>query len=129
MGSEQTRTTSTTRSKLADLPWLLIVTLGAIGVTRPILSILGISSGRAWLSILATIVVMMIWIGVVLAKEISNSFLTLVAVGGMYGILSMVLNIMIQGDLSRQSAQAIVSFLVTNMICVAVCGTIATAIR
>jgi hypothetical protein len=130
MTSNQTNNTQTsTGNILLELPWTLIVVLGAVGLVRPILSILGVSEGLPWVSILATLVIMAIWIGVVVLRRVPHPFATLVFVGGMYGVLAMVLNVAIQGDFSKLPMAAIVAIPVTNMIWGAISGFIAVAIQ
>lgn len=130
MASNQINDTQTsTGNILSNLPWTLIVILGAVGLVRLLLSILGISRGVAWISILATLVIMAIWIGVVVLRRVSHPFATLVFVGGMYGVLAMVLNVAIQGDFSKLPMAAIVAIPVTNLIWGAIAGVIAVAIQ
>lgn len=112
----------------ADLPWGLIFVLGLLGLVRPLLSILGISEGQPVIPVAVTILLSAMWIGVVVWQRVPHAFLTLVAVGAMYAILAMVLNVTIQGGFSRLPVQGIVGILVTNLIWGAILGLIATAI-
>lgn len=130
MTSKQTPDTQAdTKEILSELPWTLIVVLGAIALIRPLLSIFGISRGVAWISILATLVIMAIWIGVVVLRRVPHPFVTLVAVGGMYAVLAMALNVAIQGNFSKLPVVGIVGILVTNLIWGAISGLIAVGIR
>jgi hypothetical protein len=130
MTSKQTPDTQAdTEEILLALPWSLIVVLGAIALVRPILSILGISTGLPWVSILATLGIMAIWIGVIVLRRVPHPFVTLVFVGGMYAVLAMVLNVAIQGNFSKLPAIGIVGILVTNLIWGAISGLIAVGIR
>jgi hypothetical protein len=130
MASNQINDTQTsTENILSNLPWTLIVILGAVGLIRPILSILGVSRDLPWVSILVTLIIMAIWIGVVVLRRVLHPFATLVFVGGMYGVLAMVLNVAIQGDFSKLPMAAIVAIPVTNLIWGAISGFSAVAIQ
>lgn len=112
----QTRTRGRAGTELSDLHWPLIFVLGAVALIRPTLSILRYSDGRPWLSILATILVMAVWIGAVLLLRVQNPIITLVAVGGTYAVLAMILNVAIQGNFSRLPSIGIVGILATHSI-------------
>lgn len=125
----QTQTQNETGVQLSDLHWPLIFVLGAVALVRPTLSILGYSDGRPWLSILATVLIMVVWIGAVLIRRVQQPIITLVAVGGMYAVLAMILNVAIQGDFSRLPLFGIVGILVTNLVWGGISGLIASGIR
>ena len=125
----QTQARNGTGTALPDLHWPLILALGAGALIRPTLSILGYSDGRPWMSILATILIMAVWIGAVSIQRVRKPIITLVAVGGMYAVLAMILNVAIQGNLSKLPVIGIVGILVTNLIWGGIAGLIAEGIR
>lgn len=125
----QTQTQNQTGVQLSDLDWPLIFILGAVALVRPTLSILGYSDGRPWLSILATVLIMVVWIGAVLIRRVQQPIITLVAVGGMYAVLAMVLNVGIQRNFSRLPLIGIVGILATNLVWGGISGLIASGIR
>ena len=77
----------------ASVRWGLILTLAALGLVRPLLSILGAygSIEKLWGPVLVTILISAIWVGVVAAGRVPSPVLTLAAVGAVYGVLAIVL--------------------------------------
>jgi hypothetical protein len=77
----------------AALTWGLIFVLGALGLVRPLLSILGAYENLEglWGPILVTIFIAAIWVGVVVGPGAPNPLATLVLVGASYGLFAIVL--------------------------------------
>lgn len=138
MTSTQSDTThDDTEHLLSELPWKLIVPLGALGLVRTIPGIIG-SEEPLWISILVILLlptVTAIWIGVVIFRRVPHPFVTLVCTGGMYGVWAIALNVAIQGNFSKLShgpvgiLGGIVAILVVNLIWGAIAGLIAVGIR
>ncbi len=88
-------TSATSLNRLAsNLRWGLVTALAAVGLIRPLLSIagayeefLGGAVGRA----VVTILIAALWVGVVVIRRVPNPLLTLVVVGGMYGVFAILL--------------------------------------
>lgn len=114
------------------LNWKLIATLSIVALTRPLMSILGISDalGKPAASITTTILITMVWVATVYFKQISQPILTLFFVGIGYailailisGILSPILTGHLQGPLANPFA--IISILMTNILWGLVAGLI-----
>lgn len=138
MTSTQSDTThDDTEHLLSELPWKLIVPLGALGLVRTIPGIIG-SEDPLWVSILVILLlptVTAIWIGVAIFRRVPHPFVTLVCTGGMYGVWAIILNVAIQGNFSKLShgpvgvLGGIVAILVINLIWGAIAGLIAVGIR
>jgi hypothetical protein len=77
----------------AALRWGLIFVLAALGLVRPLLSILGAYENLEglWGPILVTIFIAAIWVGVVVGTGAPNPLATLVLVGASYGLFAIVL--------------------------------------
>lgn len=123
-----TTRTSTDRT-FSNLDWPLVLSLGAVALVRPLLSILGISTGRPWVSVLVTLAITALWIASAVRWRVQNPLVTLALVGGTYGVLAIVINVAIQGDFSKLPAVALVAIPVTNVIWGGIAGAIAAAIR
>jgi hypothetical protein len=120
-----------TEHLLSELPWKLIVPLGAVGLVRTIPGIIG-SEDPLWVSILVIILlptVTAIWVGTVVLWRVPHPFVTLVCTGGMYAIWAMVLNVAIQGNFSKLPLVGISAILIVNLIWGAIAGLIAVGIR
>lgn len=85
----------TSRSTAADLPWKLIVTLSAIGLVRPLLSMFGVldALGKPWSPVAVTVVLAVVWVAAVVAARVSEPVATLALAGVGYGVLALLLNI------------------------------------
>lgn len=110
---------------LTNLHWPLILALGAVALVRPFLSILGISG----VSILATVLITVVWVGTVVIRRIQHPILTLTAAGGMYGVYVIIM--MLVGDPSRvaQLGYAGSSIVITNLVWGGISGLIAAGIH
>ena len=76
------------------LRWTLIFFLAALGLVRPLLSITGFYDalgGDPWTPILITILIAVVWVGVVVTARAPNPLITLVLVGGLYGVFAILL--------------------------------------
>lgn len=131
MTSNQIDTThANDKNILVELPWKLIVPLGALGLVRTIPGIIG-SEDPLWVSILVILllpVVTAIWVGVVVRQGVPHPFATLVCTGAMYAVWAMFLNVAIQGNFSKLPLVGIVAILVVNLIWGAIAGLIAVGI-
>jgi hypothetical protein len=61
---------------------------GIFGLLGPLLGILGVYENFdcPWAPILVTVLIAAVWVGVVVVQRVPNPLVTLVAVGGMYGV-------------------------------------------
>ncbi len=124
------------------LRWGLILLLGALGLVRPLLSILGAYDalgGEALGPVAVTAILAVVWVGVVLVTHAPNPLLTLTLAGVSYGVLAILLQ-QIAGNifLDRPPAEAPspapvlvvswVAILVTNALWGAFLGLLATAL-
>lgn len=96
----QGHTQHVSTATVSTVNWRLVFLLGAFALVRPVLSILGLSDGRPWVSILTTVVITVLWIGIVVWARAQRPVLTLALTGGMYGCLAIVLGIILQGKLA-----------------------------
>jgi hypothetical protein len=77
-----------------NLKWGLISFLAVLGLVRPLLSItdtyevLGPSS---WAPVIVTVLIAILWVGVVVIKRDPNPLVTILATGGLYGVLAILL--------------------------------------
>lgn len=77
------------------LPWGLIITLSAIGLVRPLLSMFGVldALGKPWSPLAVTAVLAVVWVAVAVLARVAQPVLTLALAGVGYGVLALVLNI------------------------------------
>lgn len=130
------------RRTTTGLRWGLILLLGALGLVRPLLSILGAydALGEGALGpIVVTAILAVVWVGVVLVARAPNPLLTLTLAGVSYGILSILLqqiawNLFLDGPPAEAPSSAPilvvswVAILVTNAVWGALLGLIAMAL-
>jgi uncharacterized membrane protein len=136
MTSTQSDNTHTNTDHLfSELPWKLIVPLGALGLVRTIPGIIG-SEDPLWVSNLVLLpIVTAIWVGIVVLRHVPHPFVTLVCTGGMYGVWAIALNVAIQGNFSKFShgqvgiLGGVVALLVVNLIWGAIACLIVVGIR
>ena len=130
------------RQTPTGLRWGLILILGALGLVRPLLGILGVydaleggASGR----VAVTAILAVVWVGVVLVARAPNPLLTLTLAGVSYGVLAILLqqvawNLFLDGPLAEAPSSASVlvvswvAILVTNGVWGAFLGLLATAL-
>ena len=112
-------------NNIKQLPWSLVLGLGALALVRPLVSIVETQSGvtgSAAVPIVITVVVSAIWIAVVGLSKVAQPVLTLLFVGLTYGVLSIVLSGILSpvltGELQGPLATpiAIIPVLLTNAI-------------
>ncbi len=126
----------------ASLRWGVIFTLAILGLVRPLLSIAGAYEflGGAVGRVVVTILIAAVWVSVVVIGRVPNPLLTLVAVGGIYGVFAIVLqqiiwNVFLGGapEGAPSSAPILViswiSIIVINTIWGAVLGLLAVGLR
>lgn len=121
-----------------SLHWPLIIGLAALALFRPVIKIVadqfGISVGPAT-TVIATVVISVIWIAVVGFSDIAQPVLTLLFTGLVYAVLSILLSAIlspiltgeIQGPLALPLA--IVPILLTNAIWGLAAGGLALALQ
>ncbi|MDQ3913466.1 MAG: hypothetical protein M3305_17180 [Actinomycetota bacterium] len=125
-----------------NLKWGLVIALAAVGLVRPLLSIAGAYEflGGATGRVVVTILTAAVWVGVVVIWRAPNPLLTLVAVGGTYGIFAILLqqimwNFFLGGtpEGAPSSGPILVmswiSIVVINVIWGALLGLVATGLR
>jgi hypothetical protein len=124
------------------LRWTLIFFLAALGLARPLLSITGFYDavgGDPWAPALVTILIAAVWVGVVVAARAPNPLVTLVLVGGLYGVFAILLQQVIWnlvlGSVPEGAPSSVpvmvmswVSILVTNTVWGAFLGLLATGV-
>lgn len=132
--------TPSDRQPKPQLPWTLIILLGAFALIRPLMHITGVTPEdggvlKGLLAIGATGVISIVWIAAVVLARVRRPFLTLVLAGVTYAVLSMILSAVLspilQGELQGPFAHpiAIPSVLIVNAIWGAATGGIALGIR
>ncbi|WP_216215943.1 hypothetical protein [Amycolatopsis aidingensis] len=86
---------SNRNTALESLPWGLILGLGALQLVRPLMSMVGAldAMGKPWSPVAVTVIIAIIWIGVVVAKRVAQPVLTLAFAGIAYGIFAVALNL------------------------------------
>lgn len=128
------------RQTTTGLRWGLILLLGALGLVRPLLSILGAYDalgGGTLGPIAVTAILAFVWVGVVAVTRVPNPLLTLTLAGASYGVLAILLqqiawNIFLDGPPAEAPSSAPVlvvswvAILVTNAIWGAFLGLLAT---
>lgn len=81
-------------NRRTDLRWGLISLLAALGLVRPLLSIVGVydALGAGPVGpLVVTVIVAALWVGAVVATRAPNPLVTLVFVGGLYGVFAIFL--------------------------------------
>ncbi len=123
-----------------NLRWGVIVALALFGLLGPLLGILGVYENfdGPWAPILVTVLIAAVWVGVVVVQRIPNPLVTLVAVGGIYGVFVILFQIIgaflgkiPEGEIPAGPLMVIgwISIVVTNMIWGAVLGLVALGLR
>ena len=128
-------------NQLANLRWALIAFLGAVALVRPLLSIAGAYNflGGATGRVVVTVLISVIWMGVVLIWRVPNPLLTLAAAGAAYGVFTIVLQQimwnLVLGEVPAEAPDTApilviswVAILVTNTIYGAFLGLVATVV-
>lgn len=121
----------------APLHWPLILGLGAVALIRPLSNITGLSEviGQPWTALGATLLVSMVWLGVVGFGRVPRPFLTIVLASLAYGlyaiVLSAVLSPILTGELQGPVTMpwAIIPLMLSNAVWGAVIGALAVAVQ
>jgi hypothetical protein len=119
-----------------NLKWRLIIPLAVLALIRPLLSMMGIYRNLPGIlePVLATALIVMIWISVVLARKVPNPVITLAATGGVYGIFVPLLqqfmwNFVLEKAPATPPPIAYISIIVTETLWGATVGLIAIGVR
>ncbi|GAA1546893.1 hypothetical protein [Nocardioides humi] len=118
-------------------PWPLVLTLAAVALVRPLLSITGLADdwGRPLTPLLATAAITAVWIGAVLVTRQADPVRVLVATGLVYAVLatalSGVLSPILDGELHGPLTNpiALVAMLAVNAGWGALAGMLALRLR
>lgn len=122
----------------ANIPWSLVLGLGALALIRPLLSITGVTDTldwSPWLQLTVTAAVSLAWITSVVVARAPRPLLTLVYTGLAYGVFAIVLSAalspLLMGELQGPVTNpfGLVSVLVTNAVWGLLCGAVALAVR
>jgi hypothetical protein len=123
---------------LQNVHWPLVLGLGALALVRPLVRIVGGQLGLAEppaVAVVVTVVISLVWVGVVGLARVAHPVLTLVLVGLAYAVLSMLLAAVLspvldgraQGPLANPVA--IVPVLLTNALWGLLCGVLALGLH
>jgi hypothetical protein len=124
-------------NKLDQLPWPLIIGMGALALLRPFLSITGIMDRleRPLGPILLTLLISLAWLLIVIYVRAEQPLLTLIYTGLAYGVFAIVLSALLSPILTGRfsgpltNPYAAVSVLITNAIWGGIIGLCAVVIR
>lgn len=75
------------RPPLVGLPWGAVIGLALLGVPRVILHDLDLVQEGTFVNLLLVFVPVIVWVAVVLRARVGRPFTTVLAVGGVYGVL------------------------------------------
>jgi hypothetical protein len=126
------------RGPFSDIPWSLVLGLGALALVRPLLSITGVTGTldwSPWLQLGVTAAVTVAWVAAVVVARAPRPLLTLVYTGLAYGVfaivLSAVLSPLLTGGLQGPVTHpfGLVAVLAVNAFWGLAAGAIALAIR
>ena len=115
----------------------LVFGLAALALIRPLMSMLGLLEeiGQPFASISVTILISIIWIGIVVLSRVRNPLKTLMCTGIAYGVFAIIISAIVSPILEGQlqgpitNPFAMISVLVTNTIWGLITGFIAAAIQ
>lgn len=130
----------------SSLRWGVIFFLAALGLVRPLLSILGVYerapnslAGGLLDPISVTVLISVVWVGVAVLRRVPNPLLTLGLTGGAYGVFAILLqqtvwNLVLSAPPEEAPAMPFLAFgwgaiLVTNVVWGSVLGLVAAGIR
>ncbi|WP_438388782.1 hypothetical protein [Actinopolyspora saharensis] len=121
-------------STFGQLHWLTIVVLAVVGLVQPALGMLGVYTtlGRPWTPLVVAALIAVFWVATVVVRHVPHPLLTLVIIGGGYGVLAVVLNRVVWslaglGQVSMPAGN-MVSIVLSNIIWGALLGLIAVGI-
>jgi hypothetical protein len=117
-------------NKLDQLPWPLIIGMGALALIRPLLNVTGLMEGlgRPFGPLFVTLLISRAWLAIVILARLRQPLLTLVCTGVVYGIfailLSVILSSLLTGTLAGPITNpvALVAVLITNGLWGAIVG-------
>jgi hypothetical protein len=122
----------------SDIPWSLVLGLGALALLRPLLSITGVTEKLGWspfLQLGTTVLITVAWVAAVVVARVPRPLLTLVYTGLAYAVFSTVLSAVLSpimlGELQGPVTNpfALVAVLAVNALWGLVAGAIALAVR
>jgi hypothetical protein len=119
-----------------DLRWWPAITLGAVALIRPILSVVGVYKHPGLLHepagpLILTALLSLLWIVVAVALRLESPTLTLTVAGLVYALLALLMNLALQPFLDTAElipVAGIISMIITNALQGAVLGLIASLI-
>lgn len=119
------------------LHWPLIIGLGALALVRPFMNLTGLMDliGRPAGPLLTTLLISLVWLGVVWIARVRQPLLTLLFAGLTYGIFAMILSALLSPILTGQlqgpltNPFAFVAVLITNALWGALVGLAALALQ
>ncbi|AFR07603.1 MULTISPECIES: hypothetical protein [Nocardiopsis] len=132
------RTPSTSRGPWSEIPWPLVLGLGALALIRPLLNVTGIADALSpgpTVPVVTTVVITAVWVTAVVVARVPRPLLTLVHAGLAYGVFAVVssaiLSPLLQGELQGPLTHpfAPVSVLAVNALWGALSGLLALVAR
>lgn len=121
-------------STFGQLHWLTIAVLAVVGLIQPALGMLGVYTtlGRPWTPLAVAALIAVCWVATVVVRRVPRPLLTLVIIGGCYGVLAVALSRAVWGfaGLGQVSMPVgnMVSIVLSNVIWGALLGLIALGI-
>lgn len=123
--------------RLRHLNWPLVLGLAALGLIRPLFSIVGLSAalGKPGTPLILTAVITLAWVLIVGLTRVSEPITTLVAAGLAYAVMTIVLSAVLSpiltGELQGPLAMplAIIPLFITNAIWGLAAGAMAALIQ
>jgi len=134
----QTPPASPRPGPFSDIPWSLVLGLGALALLRPLLGVTGVAEALDWspfLQLGTTVLITVAWVGAVLVARVPRPLLTLVYAGVAYAVfstvLSAVLSPLLRGELQGPLTHpfALVGVLATGTLWGLLAGAIALGVR
>ncbi|MFD6953312.1 hypothetical protein A6A08_19585 [Nocardiopsis sp. TSRI0078] len=122
----------------SDIPWSLVLGLGALALLRPLLSITGLTEALDWspfLQLGTTVLITVAWVAAVVVARAPRPLLTLVYTGLAYAVFSTVLSAVLSpimlGELRGPVTNpfGLVAVLAVNALWGLAAGAVALAVR
>ncbi|OOC56167.1 MULTISPECIES: hypothetical protein [Nocardiopsis] len=138
MSQQPTPSEPRSAGPFSDVPWALVLGLGALALLRPLLSITGVTERLGWSPFLqwgTTALVTLVWVAAVVVARVPRPLITLVYTGLAYAVfatvLSAVLSPIMLGELRGPATNpfALVAVLAVNALWGLVAGAVALAAR